>query len=80
MDVAPGQVWTPPGLEELVSQSPHLGLCSRNSVQPDLAQTAGLDLVEAVNDEGGNHRGGERREVGQLSSLGQSGPAGGLVS
>ena len=80
VDVVPGEVGTSSGLQELVSESTDLRLRSRNSVDADLAQTAGLDLVEAVDDDGGNHRGGERGEVGQVSSSVEGGPAGSLVS
>ena len=79
VDLVPGEVWTSSRLQELFSQSLHLGLGPGHSVKSHLAQAAGLDLVDAVDDEGGDHGGSLGREVGQLGSSDQGGLAGSLL-
>ena len=46
--------------------SAHLLLAAGDPVEADLVQASGLDLVDAVDDDGGHHGGGVGRVVRQV--------------
>ena len=78
--VALGEIGTPSSSEKLLTQVSHLFLTSRDPVEADFREAPGLDLVDAVDNEGRDHGGGVGRVVSQLPAPGHRRLAGGLLS
>ena len=77
--VALGEVRTSSTSEELLPQVTDLFLTPRDPVETDLVETPGLDLIDAVNNEGRDHGGGVWRVVSQLAAPGHRRLAGSLL-
>ena len=78
--IALGEIGTASSSEEFLPQISHLLLTPRDPVEADLIEAPGLDLIDAVDDEGGDHGGGVGSEVSQLPTSGHQSLAGGLLS